>query len=58
MTTIRRLRPEDDLADLIKIYAPQIRLYAQFWSQISGEPIKEAGLFFTSINRWVNTLSS
>jgi ATP-dependent helicase/nuclease subunit A len=44
---------EDDLADLVKMYAPQIRLYARFWSQTTGEPVKEAGLYFTSINRWV-----
>ncbi|MBN2409096.1 MAG: UvrD-helicase domain-containing protein [Candidatus Aminicenantes bacterium] len=44
---------EDDLADLVGMYAPQIRLYARFWSEITGEPVKEAGLYFTSIDRWV-----
>ncbi len=44
---------EDDLADLIKIYAPQIRLYTRFWQQITGEPVLESGLYFTSIDRWV-----
>jgi len=55
------IRPQlldDDLADLTKIYAPQIRLYARFWSQTTGEPVKEAGLYFTSIDRWANTLLS
>ena len=44
---------EEDLADLVKMYAPQIRLYARFWGRITGEAVKEAGLYFTSINRWV-----
>ena len=48
---------EDDLADLVKIYAPQIRLYARFWSRTTGEPVKEAGLYFTSIDRWVEIQS-
>ncbi len=50
------IRPQlldDDLADLIKLYSPQIRLYARFWSQITGEPVKGAGLYFTSIDRWI-----
>jgi ATP-dependent helicase/nuclease subunit A len=50
------IRPQlidDDLADLVKIYAPQVRLYARFWSRTTGEPVKEAGLYFTSIDRWV-----
>jgi ATP-dependent helicase/nuclease subunit A len=44
---------EDDLADLVGMYAPQIRLYARFWSEITGEPVREAGLYFTFIDRWV-----
>ena len=44
---------DEDLADLVATYAPQIRLYARFWSQITGEPVKEAGLYFTSIDLWV-----
>jgi ATP-dependent helicase/nuclease subunit A len=52
---IRPQLVEDDLADLVNIYAPQIRLYARFWSQTTGDPIKEAGLYFTSIDRWVKT---
>jgi len=44
---------EEDLAGLAAAYAPQVRLYTRFWSQITGEPVLEAGLYFTSINRWV-----
>ena len=46
---------EEDLAELIKMYGPQIRLYTRFWQEITGEPLKEAGLYFTSIDRWVKT---
>ena len=49
---------EEDLASLIAAYAPQIRLYSRFWSQITGDHILESGLYFTSINRWVNILLS
>ncbi|MDH7513826.1 MAG: 3'-5' exonuclease, partial [Clostridiales bacterium] len=50
---VRALSPE--FASIIDFHAPQIRLYARFWSQITGEPVKEAGLYFTSIGRWVAT---
>jgi len=50
---IRPERLEEDLAGLVAAYAPQIRLYTRFWQQITGEPVLESGLFFTSINRWV-----
>jgi hypothetical protein len=49
---IRAVSPE--FASIIDFYAPQIRLYTRFWSQITGEPVKESGLYFTSIHRWVN----
>ena len=52
------IRPQlldEDLAELVAMYVPQIRLYARFWSQITDEPVLESGLYFTSINRWVNT---
>ncbi|MBM3285021.1 MAG: hypothetical protein FJY81_04050 [Candidatus Aminicenantes bacterium] len=48
---IRAVSPE--FASIIDFYAPQIRLYTRFWSQITGEPVKESGLYFTSIDRWV-----
>jgi hypothetical protein len=52
------IRPQllnEDLADLVAMYAPQICLYASFWRQITGEPVLESGLYFTSIHRWVRT---
>ncbi len=34
-------------------YAPQIQLYKRFWKKISGEKVKESGLYFTGVHRWV-----
>lgn len=34
-------------------YAPQIQLYRRFWEKVTGEKVKECGLYFTSIHRWV-----
>jgi len=28
-------------------------LYARFWRGLTGEPVKEAGLYFTAFDRWV-----
>ena len=50
------IRPQlikEDLAGLVAAYAPQVRLYTRFWQRITGEPVIESGLYFTSINRWV-----
>jgi ATP-dependent helicase/nuclease subunit A len=48
---IRSVSPE--FASIIDFYAPQIRLYTRFWSQITAEPVTESGIYFTSIDRWV-----
>jgi ATP-dependent helicase/nuclease subunit A len=48
---IRAISPE--FAGAIDFYAPQVRLYRRFWQQITGEPVKESGLYFTSIGAWV-----
>ena len=52
MEKIRRASPE--FARVIDFYAPQIRLYTKFWSHITGERVMESGLYFTSLNRWLN----
>jgi hypothetical protein len=31
----------------------QIKLYTRFWEQITGEKVKESGLYFTFLNRRV-----
>lgn len=52
MEKIRKVSPE--FARVIDFYAPQIKLYTKFWSHITGERVKESGLYFTSLNRWIN----
>ena len=40
------------LAERTRHYAPQVRLYADIWSRITGEPVAGSGLFFTAANRY------
>ncbi len=44
---------EQALAMLVAHYRPQVRLYTRFWSKITGEKVKESGLYFTALGRWV-----
>ena len=37
---------------LVKKYAAQIRLYAESWERITGERVKEMGLYFSRVNRF------
>ena len=37
----------EELAARTRRHAPQVRLYAEIWTRISGEPVAEAGLYFT-----------
>jgi ATP-dependent helicase/nuclease subunit A len=41
------------LAALVDHYRPQVALYARFWARLAGEAVKEAGLYFTALDRWV-----
>jgi ATP-dependent helicase/nuclease subunit A len=43
----------EDLQRYVDYYAPQVRLYSRFWAEMTGQPIKEKGLFFTYLNRWI-----
>jgi ATP-dependent helicase/nuclease subunit A len=43
----------DKLESFVHYYAPQVKIYSRFWAEITKQPIKEAGLYFTSINKWV-----
>jgi ATP-dependent helicase/nuclease subunit A len=40
-------------AALIDMYGPQIRLYADIWQKLVGEPVREVGLYFTADNQYV-----
>ena len=43
----------DDLQTYVDYYAPQVRLYSRYWAELTGQPVKETGLFFTYLNRWI-----
>lgn len=44
---------EAALAALTGHYRAQVRLYTRFWEKITGETVKESGLYFTALDRWV-----
>jgi ATP-dependent helicase/nuclease subunit A len=44
---------EKALAVLVDHYRPQVELYTRFWARITGESVKESGLYFTALDRWV-----
>ncbi len=46
----------DDLKSFVNYYAPQVKIYSRFWAEITKQPIKGAGLYFTSINKWVEII--
>jgi ATP-dependent helicase/nuclease subunit A len=37
---------------LVEHYRPQVELYSRFWEKTTGETVKEAGLYFTSLGIW------
>jgi ATP-dependent helicase/nuclease subunit A len=41
------------LSELVAYYRPQVELYGRFWERITGQRVKESGLYFTSIRKWV-----
>ncbi|MGD9345603.1 MAG: UvrD-helicase domain-containing protein [Candidatus Aminicenantes bacterium] len=43
----------DDLQDYVDYYTPQVKLYSKYWAEITGENVKECGLYFTSLNKWI-----
>ena len=41
---------ESDLENATEFYSPQLNAYAEFWQNITGDPIAEAGLYFTKVD--------
>ena len=41
------------LQELTTYYTPQVQLYKRFWESLTGEKVKESGLYFTSVGEWV-----
>lgn len=46
-------RVDGNLDALIAFYRRQVEMYKDFWERMSGERVKETGLYFVSINQWV-----
>jgi len=44
---------ERALGALVEYYRPQVELYRRFWEKITGGHVKESGLYFTSLRRWI-----
>ena len=44
---------ETSLNDLVDHYRPQVMLYRRFWEKITKLPVKESGLYFTAIGKWI-----
>jgi ATP-dependent helicase/nuclease subunit A len=40
------------LQALAELYRPQVQLYSRFWEKITGEKVKESGLYFTAYDAW------
>ncbi|MBN1274226.1 MAG: UvrD-helicase domain-containing protein [Candidatus Aminicenantes bacterium] len=45
-----------NVQSFVNFYTPQVRIYTRFWEEITGEKVKEAGLYFTSLQRWVKVV--
>ena len=43
----------DSLHSLVDYYRPQVEIYRTLWQDMSGEQVKEAGLFFVDGSQWV-----
>ncbi len=47
-------RTKDEIRDVLaRFYAPQVKLYTRYWERITGETVKETGLYFVSSREWV-----
>lgn len=44
---------DGDLDKLVAHYRPQVEMYRKFWKEMSGEEVKEAGLYFVDASKWV-----
>ena len=41
------------LEPLIEYYKPQVEMYRDLWQKMTGEKVKEAGLYFIDAAKWV-----
>jgi ATP-dependent helicase/nuclease subunit A len=43
---------DGNLEKLVAYYKPQVEMYRRFWTEMSGEKVKEAGLYFIDSGKW------
>jgi ATP-dependent helicase/nuclease subunit A len=41
------------LDELVAYYSGQVNMYREFWEQITGEAVKEAGVYFLDAGMWI-----
>ncbi len=46
-------RIDGNLDKLVEYYSPQVNIYRKSWDEIAGQKVKEAGIYFTSVDQWV-----
>jgi ATP-dependent helicase/nuclease subunit A len=44
---------DGNLESLVAYYRPQVEMYKEFWKEMAGEGVKEAGLYFVDTKQWV-----
>ena len=47
---------DDNIEKIVNYYRPQVELYTKFWEEMTGEKVKETGLFFVDNESWVKVL--
>jgi ATP-dependent helicase/nuclease subunit A len=45
--------PEGKIRQLVDVYTPQVRSYADAWEEITGQTVSEVGLYFTHVRKYV-----
>lgn len=45
--------PDGRLDDLVAYYFRQLEMYREYWEEITGETVKEAGIYFVNIDKWI-----
>ena len=45
-------KTDGNLDSLIDYYRPQVEMYKRLWQEMSGEKVKEAGLYFVDTGQW------
>ncbi len=51
------IRDEGRLDELAEYYTPQLEMYRQAWESVTRDHVREMGLYFTSINKFVRVIA-